>query len=95
MIGRQLEDAPFRNYSKQTMPDADSQNDPIISLENQVLRTFEQLGYPQLQAIVCESDGATIRLSGALDSFYLKQVAQSVAVKISGVNSVDNQITVE
>lgn len=77
------------------MSNAQPHNDPIVSLENQVLRTFEQLGYPQLQGIVCESDGDKIRLSGNLDSFYLKQVAQSVAVKVSGVTSVDNQITVE
>jgi osmotically-inducible protein OsmY len=77
------------------MSNAEPHNDPIISLENQVLRTFEQLGYPQLQGIACESDGDRIRLSGKLDSFYLKQVAQSVAVKVIGVTSVDNQITVE
>jgi hypothetical protein len=77
------------------MTEADSSQASELSLEIQVLRTFEQLGYPQLQAVVCESNGDQVTLSGVLDSYYLKQVAQSVAVKIPGVNSVDNQITVE
>lgn len=33
-------------------------------------------------------------LTGQLKSFYLKQVAQSVAVKIPGVRSVRNEIEV-
>lgn len=39
-------------------------------------------------------EGDELVLSGNLNSFYLKQVAQSVAVKIPGVGSVRNEIVV-
>ncbi|MDG1875172.1 MAG: BON domain-containing protein [Mariniblastus sp.] len=65
-----------------------------LSLEDRVRISFEQLGYPQLNAIKCSADGDQMLLSGVLNSFYLKQVAQSVAVKIPGVRSVSNQIEV-
>lgn len=57
--------------------------------------SFEQLGYQQLSNIECEVDGDVMILSGKLKSFYLKQIAQSVAIKIPGVASVQNQIEVQ
>ena len=81
----------MENPSEHT--DADEM--PVLSLEDRVRISFEQLGYPQLNAIHCQAEGDTMRLSGSLKSFYLKQVAQSVAVKTPGVRSVENQITVE
>ncbi len=65
-----------------------------LSLEDRLRLTFEKLGYPQLNAIQCSADGDQMKLSGELASFYLKQVAQSVAVKIPGVRIVHNEIEV-
>ena len=78
-------------------PQANPQADkiPSLSLEAKVRISFEQLGYPQLNAVRCSFDGGVLRLSGTLNSFYLKQVAQSVAVRTPGVRSVENQIQVE
>ncbi|MFT7633504.1 MAG: osmotically-inducible protein OsmY [Mariniblastus sp.] len=64
------------------------------SLESSVRATFDQLGYPQLNSIECSVVGDIMLLSGELSSFYLKQVAQSVAVKIPGVREVRNEIQV-
>lgn len=64
-------------------------------LESQIRASFEALGYAQLSAIACDTNGDEVRLSGVLDSFYLKQVAQSVAVRIPGVRLVKNEIEVE
>jgi len=36
-----------------------------------------------------------LQMTGELDSFYLKQVAQSVAIKILGAKFVQNQIEVK
>jgi osmotically-inducible protein OsmY len=65
-----------------------------LSLEDRVRLSFEQLGYPQLNAVTCSAEGDQMLLSGELNSYYLKQVAQSVAVKIPGVREVRNEIEV-
>lgn len=72
----------------------DADNFPSLSLEDRVRDSFGQLGYPQLNAVVCTAEGDLMRLTGELNSFYLKQVAQSVAVKTPGVRSVENEIVV-
>ena len=79
------------------MPESHSSKDqpnPLGSLQQQLRESFEQLGYPQLQAIECTVEDDTIRLTGELDSFYLKQVAQSVAMKIAGPHFIQNLIEV-
>lgn len=65
-----------------------------LSLEDRVRISFDQLGYPQLSNIECSANGDLMMLSGELSSFYLKQVAQSVAVKIPGIREVRNEIQV-
>ena len=65
-----------------------------LSLEAQIQDSFRQLGYAQLNSIKCSSVDGEIFLTGELDSFYLKQVAQSVAIKVSGKQNVQNEIHV-
>ncbi|MEM7456146.1 MAG: BON domain-containing protein [Planctomycetota bacterium] len=80
------------------MTGPESIEDPIqldsSDVELQLKRSFEQLGYSQLNGITGSVSGTEILLTGVLDSFYLKQVAQSVAVKIAGIHSVRNEIEV-
>ena len=63
-------------------------------LEQQIRTSLSQLGYSQLNAIECSAQADEVLLTGQLDSFYLKQVAQSVVVKIPGVQTVRNEIVV-
>ena len=73
-----------------------SENQPsALSPLEQLQETFVQLGYPQLQALHCSVKDGILQMTGELESFYLKQVAQSVAIKISGPNFVQNQIKVK
>ena len=65
-----------------------------LNLEDRVRLSFEEMGYPQLNAVNCTAEGDRMLLTGVLKSFYLKQVAQSVAVKIPGVREVRNEIDV-
>ena len=65
-----------------------------LSVVDQIRRTLSCLGYAQLNAVQCVLDGDEVLLTGKLDSFYLKQVAQSVAIKIPGVRNVRNEIQV-
>ena len=68
---------------------------PTPSLVELLQISFNQLGYQQLNNIQCEVDGNVMILSGKLKSFYLKQIAQTVAIKIPGVASVLNKIEVQ
>lgn len=64
------------------------------ALIDRIHQNLGRLGYVQLQNIKCFRDGDEIVLTGSLDSFYLKQVALSVAMKLPGVNNVRNEIMV-
>jgi osmotically-inducible protein OsmY len=61
---------------------------------DQIERTLSCLGYAQLNNVRCVAHGDEITLTGQLDSYYLKQVAQSVAIKVPGVRNVRNDIQV-
>ncbi|MDB2686840.1 BON domain-containing protein [Mariniblastus sp.] len=73
---------------------SDSQPSPSDSFQQKLRERFELLGYPQLQAVECSLEDGTVQLTGQVDSFYLKQVAQSVAAKIAGPHCVQNMIKV-
>lgn len=65
-----------------------------LSLADRVRICIHRQGYPQLQAVGCESEGDSIKLSGEIDSFYMKQLAQEVATRTPGVRTVKNDIQV-
>ncbi len=64
------------------------------SVVDQIRRSLSCLGYAQLNSVQCVAHGDEVLLTGHLDSFYLKQVAQSVAIKVLGVRNVRNEIQV-
>ena len=64
-------------------------------LARRVENALQGLGYSQLTRIDCEADGTTVTLRGMLASFYLKQIAQTIALKIPGVHRVKNEIEVQ
>jgi len=72
-----------------------STDPPTPELEELLRISFEQLGYQQLSNVDCEVEENVLVLTGELKSFYLKQVAQTVAMKIPGVASVRNLIEVQ
>lgn len=65
------------------------------SIESRVARSLGRLGYQQLSDICCEANGSTIVLKGQLGSFYLAQMAQTIAAKVPGVRRVVNQVKIE
>ncbi|MEM9942245.1 MAG: BON domain-containing protein [Planctomycetota bacterium] len=65
------------------------------SIETRVRNAFEKLGYPQLMKIEIHHASGVLTLQGSLQSFYLTQIAQTVAIKIEGVKRVINQLKVE
>lgn len=64
-------------------------------VESRVIAAFRGLGYLQLECIDCHVADGTAYLRGEISSFYLKQIAQSVALNIQGVHQVKNQIQVQ
>jgi osmotically-inducible protein OsmY len=94
MNNSNAEFAAEKNESEPRMAQPADALAPQLNLEDRVRLTFDQLGYPQLNAIRCVAKGDQILLTGELNSFYLKQVAQSVVVKIPGVRTVKNEIEV-
>jgi osmotically-inducible protein OsmY len=71
-----------------------NQSDSVTSLENEIRNSFDQLGYQQLNSIDVSTVQGKLTLNGQLASYYLKQVAQSVAVKTAGATEVENLIEV-
>lgn len=67
--------------------------DPFVLIER-VKSSFQGLGYPQLANVQCEAEASTIYLSGKLTSYYLKQIAQTIAIKVPGIRHVVNDIKV-
>lgn len=59
-----------------------------------VRRALYETGYAPLFNIECFSHGPTVILRGRVTTYYLKQVAQSVAVRLCGTTQVENQIEV-
>jgi osmotically-inducible protein OsmY len=59
-----------------------------------VERRLRSHSYPALREISCEYRDRVLVLRGRLPTYYLKQVAQTVAGGVEGVERVDNHIEV-
>lgn len=72
-------------------------SDPKSSdaLGRRVQNSIASLGYSEHAKVHCESEGATVFLSGNLSSYYLTQIAQAIAMKVPGVAKVVNEIHVD
>ena len=66
----------------------------MLSLDRRVAASLHSRGYTSLLRIECVAEGDHVVLHGRLGSYYLKQVAQDVAMKVPGVARVTNHIQV-
>ncbi len=78
-----------------TVPQQHSASSPR-SLVTEVQNALSILSYRQLDQVECfaEKQGH-VTLSGKLQSYYLKQIAQAIALKVPGVRQVTNKICIE
>lgn len=68
--------------------------DDALARQRAVELALGRAGYPELQQVeVCEVDGR-IELTGTVRSYYLKQMAQTAALQVPGVEEVRNEIVV-
>ena len=63
-------------------------------LESEVETAMQSRGYRRLKPVRVDADRETVTLSGKLNSFYLKQLAQEISKKVPGVCRVVNHIEV-
>lgn len=50
--------------------------------------------YPVLRNISCRCESGQLTLTGAVGSFYLKQIAQTIVARVPGVGRIDNRLEV-
>ena len=55
---------------------------------------LRQSGYGQLRTLELQCDGDSVTLVGRVPTYFLKQLAQTTAMSVSGVGGVNNQIRV-
>ncbi len=64
-------------------------------VETKVVAAMRRAAYPQIQRVECEYRDGSLLLRGRVASFYLKQMAQSIAGQaISAAIPIDNQLVV-
>ena len=63
-------------------------------LEASVQTQLRHSPYSSLRRISCTLDNGVLVLRGRVPSYYLKQIAQNVAISVDGVSAVQNQLEV-
>lgn len=66
-----------------------------VRIESSVKSELHSSGYRSLREIDCHVHEDMVILSGIVPSFYMKQIAQTVVMKIDGVNGIENRLRVE
>jgi hypothetical protein len=64
------------------------------SIDHKVAERLERSGYRALREITSSTNNGVVCLMGLLPSYYLKQVAQELAIGVEGVRHVVNRIQV-
>lgn len=67
----------------------------LDALTGQVRDALKCSGYHSLERIEVTTNGrGAVRLEGDVSSYYLKQIAQTLAMAVDGVRSLDNAVVV-
>jgi osmotically-inducible protein OsmY len=67
---------------------------PSCDLIATVRTLLHNSGYSDLRAVDVKASPRGVQLQGTVRSYYLKQVAQGLALSTDGVDAVDNQMEV-
>jgi osmotically-inducible protein OsmY len=65
------------------------------ALAARVVETLKASGYAALQGVMAEHHEGVLVLRGTVPSFHMKQIAQTMASKVCGVEVVDNRLSVD
>lgn len=67
---------------------------PAITISRVAEEGLQRSGYLALRTVACDGRDGVIYLRGRVPTYYLKQVAQSIALGVQGVRRVVNLIEV-
>lgn len=67
---------------------------PSCDVSGHVRTLLHNSGYPDLRAVDVKAAPRGVQLHGTVRSYYLKQIAQWLALSTDGVDAVDNQMEV-
>ena len=59
-----------------------------------VKRKLKLSVYPALRQLECEVAQGTVKVTGKVPSYFMKQMVQSLLLKVDGVNGIDNCVEV-
>jgi osmotically-inducible protein OsmY len=64
-------------------------------LRDAAIQGLRRSGYPALSDVQCEVKGGRATLSGVVPSFFLKQIAQAILLRVDGVRGLTNHLEVQ
>jgi osmotically-inducible protein OsmY len=64
------------------------------SIRENANRVLRETGYAPLRCITCEVSNGVVELSGSVPSFYVKQLAQAVVLRLEQIRGVENRLHV-
>jgi osmotically-inducible protein OsmY len=65
-----------------------------LSLADRIEQAFKASGYLVLRTLAIAVHGQNVVLQGRVPSYYMKQLAQAIALKIPGVQELCNEVKV-
>lgn len=81
---RQFESKTFRSLR---------QTDPQI-VQTAIRAALHLAGHCELRRVQVEFDGDAVTISGRVPTFYLKQLAQNIALNVPGIERIHNELQV-
>src|SRR5262245_21668383 len=70
-------------------------NSECERLQERVIDSLKQSGYSALKNVECRVEDGTVELQGAVPTFFLKQMAQAIALRCKGVAGIENSLLVQ
>jgi osmotically-inducible protein OsmY len=67
----------------------------IIPMSSRVVQALRQSTHPALRRLLVEETEKAVVISGRVNSYYLKQLAQETVMPVRGCRDVVNQVLVE
>ena len=90
-----FEDTSVPHYrSRPTAPQKLERHQADQCLAQSIVRRLFATGYGPLFRVSVETSGGRVTLLGAVPTYYMKQVAQTAALSVPGVEALENAISV-
>lgn len=64
------------------------------AIQAAVQEALHLAGYGELRRVVVECDGGAVTIAGGVPTYYLKQLAQNIALDVPGIERVRNELHV-